>query len=95
MDYNDSLGGIMMIKDINISIAAGEALLFLENSSGTASIESFDQFLKGTGLNVYLILNLLLSENLISITRNEEGASVIRLKRIFNDAKNKKELICF
>jgi hypothetical protein len=84
-----------MKKDINISIAAGEALLFLENSSGTVSIESFDQFLKDTGLNVYLILNLLLSENLISITRNEGGVSVIRLNRTLSDVKNKKELICF
>ena len=82
-----------MKKDINISIAAGEALLFLENSLGTVSIENFDQFLRNTGVNVYLILSLLLSEKLVSIIQNKEGVSVIGLSGAFNDAKSKEDLI--
>lgn len=56
-----------MPKDVRISIAAGEALLFLESSSGTVPLDNFEQFLRYTGVNVYLILHLLLSEKLISI----------------------------
>ncbi|MDE1920271.1 MAG: hypothetical protein KGJ09_04300 [Candidatus Omnitrophica bacterium] len=66
-----------MQKDINISIAAGEALSFLESSSGTVSMERFEQSTGQTRLNVYLILELLLSEKLVAIRRNANGVSVI------------------
>lgn len=77
----------MIKKDISTSIAAGEALLFLENSSGSVSIKDFDQFLRSTGTNVYLILHLLLSENLIFITRHDEDGPKVML--------NRQELILF
>ena len=37
-----------MKNDINVSIAAGEALLFLEDSSKIVSIKRLEQFLKFT-----------------------------------------------
>jgi hypothetical protein len=73
---------MIMPNDIRISIAAGEALLFLEHSRGPVSVESFEHFLKGTGLNVYLIFKLLLFERLISL----EGGSVVLPKRTMNYA---------
>ena len=68
-----------MIGNIKVSIAAGEGLLFLENSFGSVSVEDFEQFLRTQEVNVYLILGLLLSENLISIIVNDEKVKVVRL----------------
>ena len=70
-----------MKNDINISIAAGEALLFLENSSKIVSIKRLEQFLKFTKVNIDLILNLLVSKEMVSITRNELGVAVVELTR--------------
>ena len=68
-----------MKNDINVSIAAGEALLFLENSSKIVSIKRLEQFLKFTKVNIDLILNLLVSKEMVSITRNEQGVAVVEL----------------
>ena len=70
-----------MKNDINVSIAAGEALIFLENSSKIVSIKKLEQFLKFTKVNIDLILNLLVLEEIISITRNEQGVAVLELAR--------------
>ena len=70
-----------MKKDMNISIAAGEALLFLENSVETVSIERLEKFIKFTRVNINLILGLLISEKMISIAKNEKGVTVIQLSR--------------
>ncbi|MDE2028376.1 MAG: hypothetical protein KGK03_11235 [Candidatus Omnitrophica bacterium] len=69
-----------MFKDINISIAAGEALMFLENSLGSVSIESFEKFIQSRRLNVYLVLNLLLSEKLIYILKTGDRIHVVGVK---------------
>ena len=42
-----------MIGNIKVSIAAGEGLLFLENSFGSVSIQDFEQFLRTQEVNVY------------------------------------------
>ena len=78
-----------MKNDINVSIAAGEALLFLENSSKIVSIKMLEQFLKFTKVNIDLILNLLVSKEMISITRNEQGVAVIELTRNLPYRENK------
>ena len=68
-----------MIQNIKVSIAAGEGLLFLENSFGNVSVEDFEKFLRTQGANVYLILGLLLSEKLISIFENDQKVKIISL----------------
>ena len=78
-----------MKNDINVSIAAGEALLFLEDSSKIVSIKRLEQFLKFTKVNIDLILNLLVSKEMISITRNEQGVAVIELTRNLPYRENK------
>ncbi len=76
-----------MIKDINISIAAGEVLLFLENTFEVVSIERLELFLRTTRLNVYFMLNLLITENLIYVKQNTEGVSFVGLKSTKNAMK--------
>ena len=68
-----------MIENIKVSIAAGEGLLFLENSFGSVSVEDFEQFLRTQEANVYLVLGLLLSEKLISIIVNDRKVKIISL----------------
>ncbi|MBF0505167.1 MAG: hypothetical protein HQL14_08745 [Candidatus Omnitrophica bacterium] len=72
-----------MQKDINISIAAGEALLFLESSFGGVSVEDFEQFLCVQGVDAYQVVDLLLSKDLISISKNYEGAGIVSLTGVF------------
>lgn len=68
-----------MIGNIKVCIAAGEGLLFLENSFGSVSVEDFEQFLRTQEANEYLVLSLLLSEKLISIFVNDDKVRTISL----------------
>jgi hypothetical protein len=80
-------GVLRMPKDIKVEIAAGEAILFLENNSGLISVDRFEQYLKKTGSNVYLIAYVLLSENLISIIRHDNGQTVVKLNGLTSMTK--------
>jgi len=68
-----------MANNTQTEIAAGEALLFLENFVGSVSISAFEQFLRSLKVNIYLVFGLLLSEKLISISEKEQGAKVVSL----------------
>lgn len=68
-----------MANNIQIEIAAGEALLFLGKFCGRVSINVFEQFLKSLKANIYLVFGLLLSEKLISISENEQGGKIVTL----------------
>ena len=72
-----------MIKDINVSIAAGEALLFLESSFGGVSVDDFERFLWVQGVDAYQVIDLLLSKDLISISKNYVGVGFVSLTGVF------------
>jgi len=71
-----------MANTIQTEIASGKALLFLENFCGSVSINVFEGFIRSLKVNVYLVFGLLLSEKLISISENEQGAKIVSLTEL-------------